>query len=456
MLIVSACLGLAGLARADESNRSSFDWQRATPESQGMSSEKLDALREDLARRKTRAFLVIRNDRIVSEWYADGNGPDRKQGTASLAKAIVAGLSLGVAITDGKISLDDPASKFIPQWSLDSRKARITIRQLGSHTSGLEDAEHDRLPHEQLSGWKGDFWKRRDPPHDPFTLARDATPAVLDPGVKLAYSNPGIGMLTYAVTAAIQSTPHKDIRSLLRDRVMRPIGVSDRDWSCGYGATYLVDGLPLVASWGGGSFTPRATARIGRLLIHEGHWNGDPLVTPHAVKQISGDAGLPGHCGMGFWTNADGRYRRLPKDLYYGAGAGDQLLIVVPSLSLIVVRNGETLAHEPSGAKDVFEAYHDQRVKILFEPIVDAIIDDSKQSNAAPYPPSDVISRIDWSPQETIVRKAQGSDNWPLTWADDDQLYTAYGDGHGFEPSVRQKLSMGFATSTAARKTLQE
>ena len=35
-----------------------------------------------------------------------------------------------------------------------------------------------------------------------------------------------------------------------------------------------------------------------------------------------------------------------------------------------------------------------------------------------------------------VVRKAHDSDNWPLTWADDDKQYTAYGDGRGFEPFI--------------------
>jgi CubicO group peptidase (beta-lactamase class C family) len=167
---------------------------------------------------------------------------------------------------------------------------------------------------------------------------------------------------------------------------MRPIGVADADWSVGYGKTFRVDGLLLVAGWGGGSYTARAVARIGRLLLRGGDWDGKRILSAEAVRQITGDAGLPGHCGMGFWTNADGRYPRLPRDLYYGAGAGDQLLIVVPSLNLIVVRNGAALAPEPSNPKDVFEAFHDQRVKILFEPVLDAIIDRPKQTGAAPGP----------------------------------------------------------------------
>lgn len=43
------------------------------------------------------------------------------------------------------------------------------------------------------------------------------------------------------------------------------------------------------------------------------------------------------------------------------------------------------------------------------------------------------------------MRKANGSDNWPLTWADDDNLYTAYGDRYGFEPMIPEKLGLGFA-----------
>jgi hypothetical protein len=50
-----------------------------------------------------------------------------------------------------------------------------------------------------------------------------------------------------------------------------------------------------------------------------------------------------------------------------------------------------------------------------------------------------------WAPSAEIVRKAEGSDNWPNTWADDDSLYTAYGDGWGFEPKTEKKLSLGLA-----------
>jgi CubicO group peptidase (beta-lactamase class C family) len=420
-----------------------FEWRAATPESQGQSSAKLEQLKKDLAARGTQALLVIRNDRIVYEWYAAGHSATKTHYTASMAKALVAGLSLGVALSDRRLALDDRAAQYIPQWKADPRKSRITLRQLGSHTSGLEDAEEDGLPHQKLTGWKGDFWKRLKVPNDPFTLSRDKARVLFDPGTKFQYSNPGIAMLTYAVTAALRDAPHKDIRTLLRERVMRPIGVPDRGWSVGYGQTFTVNGLPLVCSWGGGGYTARATARVGRLLLRGGDWDGKQLLSKDAAHQITTDAGTPGHGAIGWWSNASGKYARLPKDAFWGSGAGHQVLLVVPSLKLIAVRNGGTLSAQ--------EEHHDSLNKYLFEPLLATLnASEPRKNTRAPYPPSPVIAGIDWADAKTIIRRAKGSDNWPLTWADDDQLYTAYGDGNGFEPRRREKLSLGFAKIAGA------
>lgn len=434
-------LALALLWLAAPAVTRATDWQEAGPESQGMSRAVLDALRDRLAAANTKALLVVRNDQIVYEWYAADHSASARHYTASMAKAIVGGVSVAVALSDRRITLDDRVADYLPQWASDTRKARVTIRQLGSHTSGLEDAEADGLPHDKLTGWKGNFWKRLDPPDDPFTISRDRTPVVFEPGARFQYSNPGIAMLTYALAAAMQRADQPDARTLLRERIMRPIGVGDEEWSVGYGATFTVDGLPLVPAWGGGSYTARAVARVGQLMLHDGRWDGRPLLTPDAVQLTTRDVGTPGHGAIGWWSNGDGRYPDLPTDAFWGSGAGHQVVLVVPSLNLVAVRNGGSLG-------DAME-HHDMLNSALFAPLVASITATSSHahagSGAAPYPPSPVIEDIVWAPQETIRRDALGSDNWPLTWGDDDAMYGAYGDGHGFEPRVPKKLSMGFA-----------
>jgi hypothetical protein len=47
-----------------------FEWKSAAPDEVGMSAQRLEALKESLAKRGTKSLLVIRRDRIVLEWYA--------------------------------------------------------------------------------------------------------------------------------------------------------------------------------------------------------------------------------------------------------------------------------------------------------------------------------------------------------------------------------------------------
>ena len=362
--VSAACIGSAVVAPAASHP---FEWQTAAPESHALSTAKLDALRDHLAARATKAFLLVHDDRIVYEWYSADHSASKPHFTASMAKALVGGMAVAVAINDGRLALDDPAAKYIPQWRADPAKAKITLRHLGSHTSGIDDAEADKLPHEKLTGWKGDFWKRLPPPRDPFTLSRDVAPVVFPAGERILYSNPGIAMLGFATTAALKDAPEKDLRTLLRERVMRPIGVPDKEWNVGYGQTLTVDGLPLVASWGGGGFTARATARVARLMLREGDWEGRRLISRDAVRAVTSDAGLPGSGAIGWWSNNEGAVVGLPRDAYWGAGAQHQIVLVIPSLKLIAVRNGGALA----GA-----TYDNARDTMFFQPLMKAIGND--------------------------------------------------------------------------------
>ncbi len=384
ILLFVSCVG-----RQNSSSAGQFEWQTVSPEKQGFSSAKLNALRETLAAKRTKALLIIRNDEIVCEWYAPGHGPGKLHYTASLAKALVGGMSLLVALNDGLMAVDDPAYKYIPSWKDHPLKSKITIRQLATHSSGIEDAElseKDRQEalakgytpsanHMSLPGWKGAFW-RKDP--DPFSISRDQAPIEFPPGTQYAYSNPGMAMLSYCVTAAIKDTKYPDVRILLRDRILRPIGVQDGQWSIGYAHTYEVDGLNLVANWGGGAYTARAVARVGRLMLRKGNWQGKQLLKRRWVEKVIEYAGTPiparppgdpePACGLGWYTNFDAAWAKVPRDAFAGAGAGNQILLVVPSLELIIVRNGGDLYNPDKG-----EGFWGGVEAYLFNPIMDAV-----------------------------------------------------------------------------------
>jgi len=141
----------------------------------------------------------------------------------------------------------------------------------------------------------------------------------------------------------------------------------------------------------------------------------------------------------------------------------DSLIVVIPGLDMVVARAGASWKREggdhydvlkpflepiAAAAKESGDAKPDAKTGAdLFErkPPAAKTAQPRKPPAAAPYPPSSLIRGIEWAPASTIVRRARGSDNWPLTWGDDDALYTAYGDGRGFEPFVNAKLSLGLA-----------
>jgi CubicO group peptidase (beta-lactamase class C family) len=414
----------------------SMDWPTIAPGAAGLNAEKLETWRSGLAAHRTTGLIVIRRGRIAFEWYAPEWNAARPHGTASMAKALVGGMSLAVAMSDGRISPDDAASKYIPAWRADPVKSKITIRELATHTSGISDAEQDQIPHDQLPGWKGQFWKRTP---DPFSIAVHDAPVLFPPGTQYAYSNPGMAALSYAITASLGGG---EIRTLLKERVLDPLGVPEAQWSIGYGRAYQVDGLNLYANWGGAAFSARAAARVGQLMMLRGQWNGRELIRRDVVNKVLTDQGMPRPprsatdpapaSGLAWYTNSDGIWPTVPRDAFAGAGAQHQVVVAIPSLDMVVVRNGDSLDEVGRGAGFWGPVY-----ELLLKPLMEAV------TVTAPYPPSSAIHGAVFGKE--IRHEAIDSDNWPLTWGDDDAQYTSYGDGFGFEPRVEKKLGMGFA-----------
>jgi len=461
-----------GPQKSAKEKPAAFQLEYATPESQGMSSQRLDAMQKVLEEKNTQKLIILKNDKVVYEWFAEGWDDDtRKRGTASLAKALVGGMSLAAAMNDGYLTLDEAACYYIPEWKKDGLKSKITIRHLATHTSGLMDAqgtkeelaemEAEELHHHfDLPGWRGQFW-RQEP--NPFLVSRDSTPVVFSPGEKYAYSNPGMGMLTYVVTASMRDSKYDNIRDYLQERIYGPIGIGENEYSMGYGKAFELDGLDLVPNWGGGAYTARAIARIGLLMLHKGNWQGKQLIDSAVVEQLTSYEGtalpypapedevLRGYyrtasnsqpaSTAGWYSNFDGVWEHVPRDAFAGGGAKNQHLVVIPSLNMVIVRMGENLYDESAG-----EGFWTGFEKYLLTPIMDAI-------EEPPYPKSELS--IEFAPKDEVIRLAEGSDNWPATWADDDHLYTAYGDGWGFIPKTDIKLSLGLSKVSGNPPALQ-
>jgi hypothetical protein len=87
---------------------------------------------------------------------------------------------------------------------------------------------------------------------------------------------------------------------------------------------------------------------------------------------------------MGWWTNADGRYEGVPRDAVWGAGAGHQILLVIPSLKLIAVRNGSELPSAAENSEQRRQVVYERLFKPLIESLTDTVDTIPNHGEAAP------------------------------------------------------------------------
>ena len=159
---------------------------------------------------------------------------------------------------------------------------------------------------------------------------------------------------------------------------MKPLGIPDGAWNISYGESYNMDGLKLQAIGSGGRYTTRAIARLGQFMLNKGNYFENQLATPDLVESITTYTGTPIYRGsdapepapgLGWWVNFDGFWPSLPRDAFLGAGAGHQILLVIPSLELVVVKTGQKFGQDKFGG----DFWTELEIH-LFEPLMEAVI----------------------------------------------------------------------------------
>lgn len=361
-------------------------WTTARPEDEGLSGEALEDLGEALDTAGTAAFLVVRGDRVVYEKYGSGSGPNVPSGMSALAKAVTGTVVVLAAATDGRLALDDLASKYIPRWRTDSLRGKIRIRDLVAHRSGMEDVDFGLGAEKRLDGWQQPYFDRRG---ERYALALDSAAILFQPGTRIGYSGVGYYALAYALTAALKEAPQAHLKTFLRERVMLPLGIPDDNWQMNYGEKHDVEGMTLYAIGSGADYTARAAAKIGELFLDHGRAGDRRLLDSGMVARAlepgpepapppgRGLPDAPPMAGGGWWLNVWGSWPGVPSDAYAGLGAGHQVVLVVPSLDLVMVRMGKDLSPDPAQFDNALR-------ERLFSPLMRAVIGPSSRRGKQP------------------------------------------------------------------------
>lgn len=232
------------------------------------------------------SVLVMQDGHELGHYYPNDKAPGPIE-LMSVTKSVVA-LGIGQLLDQGKIkSLDQPVADFYPEWR-QGRKKDITIRMLLDHTSGLQN-----LPNTQPEIY---------PAPDAIQLAL-AAELTSTPGKSFAYNNKAVNLLA----GVIEKASGQPMDVFFRDGLFKSMNIHPGAWEKDEtGHPYAMAGLPLTAA---------DTAKIGQLLLDDGRWRGQPLISSAFLTQMLAPSKAMPACGLLWWLDAAWTHGSFKSDL---------------------------------------------------------------------------------------------------------------------------------------------
>ena len=177
------------------------------------------------------AVTVVKDGAVIyAKAFGQADGPGAKAATPDTAfhfwsvTKLFTATAIMQLVEDGKVALDDPVAKYLPDFrTVFSRAAApITIRQLLAHTSGMKN-----LGPFDLVGW---IHHVEDPPVSQTAIVRDRmgrySNLASQPGKTGAYSNAGYILLS----AVVEAASGESFEDFVRRRILKPLALTSTDF----------------------------------------------------------------------------------------------------------------------------------------------------------------------------------------------------------------------------------
>ncbi|WP_299523477.1 serine hydrolase [Winogradskyella sp.] len=261
----------------------------------------------------TVAYMIIKNDSIFYEWYADGYSVDSKTNSFSMAKSITSSL-LGKAIMDGYIkSLDQPVGDFYPEF----KDTKTTVGDLSSMSSGLDWMEHYTSPFSITARANYD---------DDLAETILNQKVIKTPGKEFEYLSGSTQLLGMVIEKAAQTK----LSDYLSESFWQPLGAkSDALWQLDDDENQLAKAFCCISS------NARDFARFGKLYKNHGKWNGRQILDSSFVAKATTNRFEGQPYGYGFWISD-----YMDKHIFLMRGILGQYVITIPEDDVIIVRLG--------------------------------------------------------------------------------------------------------------------
>lgn len=305
-------------------------WDTLSPQNLSWCQPRIDSLYNYLAAKNSKSFVILKNGKIVLEKYFGTYTADSVWYWASSSKSLASFIT-GIAQEKGFININNPVSQYLGTgWTNAplNKENLITVKHLLKMTSGLDDSPP--LPCDNLD------------------TAKACLLYQVDPEIRWAYHTGAYRLVQNVVSEAAGQNYNLITTNWVKNKIgMGGIWIDQVYYS-----------------------TARGMARFGLTILNRGIWNNDTLLKDqnYYSAMIASSQTMNPAYGYLWWLNGQSSYLtpglqfsfngplipNAPADMFCALGKNDQKIYVVPSQSLVVVRQGNS-AGAPTFALSDFD-----------------------------------------------------------------------------------------------------
>jgi CubicO group peptidase (beta-lactamase class C family) len=283
---------------------------RSNPEAQGVSSAAILSFIEaaDKSVNSLHSFMLLRHGHVVAEGWWSPYDAQSPHSLYSLSKSFTS-TAIGLAIAEGKLSVNDEVLKFFPDdapaepgANLKSMRVRDLLRMNTGHET--------EPPRPQDQSWKKVFLNH---------------PVRFKPGTHFLYNTSA----TYMLAAIVEKTTGMSLLDYLRPRLFEPLGIENPTW----------EKSPEGITTGGYGLSVRTEdiARFGQLYLQKGKWRGKQLISAAWVEEATSYQTSNGSSPLSDWDQGYGyQFWRCRNGAYRGDGAFGQYCVVLPQQDAVI------------------------------------------------------------------------------------------------------------------------
>ena len=292
-------------------------WETTDPASLGWCTDSIAPLLDFLEESNSKAFILLKDGRIVIEQYFGTFTADSNWHWASAGKSLTSFL-VGMVQEDGLLDINEPSSNYLGTgWTSCTPEQELanTVRHQLTMTTGLDDGTGD-----------------------PYCTDPACLQYLADPGTRWAYHNGPYTLLDGVISGATGQT----LNSYVINRLSLPTGIT---------------GLYIQTGGNNVFFSkPRSMARFGLLMLGQGTWNSTPIMSDmnYFTDMTTPSQSINNSYGYLWWLNGQTSYHlpstqiefpgtlmpNEPADAYNALGKNGQFINVVPSQGIVLIRMG--------------------------------------------------------------------------------------------------------------------